>query len=486
MTHNKATNDLEQRRHSDVNLRRALQQRYADVPKLPEGFAQRMQERMRQDTDAAPTPTPTTAQHRHLWPRVAAAAVILAVVGAGSVWWLRPETTQTGSELAEATTITEHTEPSGSEPSGSEPLEYDLTPLPSGEVSGVLAAAVAPIPTKVSTPHVTETTTSTLTTDPTAPVAEPPTHITVPEGSPEGSTATGTSDTNTETTTPEATVSEVSASGLLTPHRLRSLISQATEQSGRQTLNPDRPLAMALHAGTNGGGLTARDRGDKANIQETLFGHTKPANYYFASGNGYTYDFSTIDADDESPGAVPQKAPPTSLPSTSEKHRIPVSIGLSVHWKLTERLALETGLTYTRLASSFDRISASNRIHQEQRVHYLGIPVRLHVQLFRHNQWSGYGTGGGSIELPLTASLSTATTGSATHPEAVKSHVAAPVQFSVLAGVGVQYSLAPHIALYAEPSLQWFVPTSSDISTYRTEHQLTFIPAVGLRWEVRN
>lgn len=491
MNHNQATNDLEQCRHSDVNLRRALQQRYADVPTLPEGFHERMLQRMTSEPVASTATTTTSnnatsqdTKRRTLWPRVAvAAAIVLTAVGVGTVLWQRPGMPQTASETA---------------PQGQEMAQASVrTTRGADRRASMRATQQDGVKSHVTTPGQPSVQAGSDAHSIQGPRAEGQ-GSGVPDTAAPGNDVPATIESGTaEVATPDALAADepdATPEFRLDNQRIHNLIAQETERAEQHTRLTNRQIALALRIGPDGGSINMPDNRDYATMPNDIYVHTKPANYYFASGNGYTYDFSNGEDEDEddndvSPSAQPQKAPPTGSASTSEKHRMPVSVGLAVQWQLTERLALETGLTYTRLASSFDHIGASSNIHQEQRVHYLGIPARLHVQLFQRNRWSGYGTGGGSIELPVAASLSTTEDDvragmHATRTEAVKSHPSAPVQFSVLAGVGVQYSLAPHIALYAEPSVQWFVPTGSDISTYRTEHPLTFIPAVGLRWEM--
>ena len=58
----------------------------------------------------------------------------------------------------------------------------------------------------------------------------------------------------------------------------------------------------------------------------------------------------------------------------------------------------------------------------------------------------------------------------------------APWQLSTSVGLGLQYHLTPSIGLFAEPSLQYFLPTGSSIETYRTEHPLLFSLPVGIRF----
>ena len=62
-----------------------------------------------------------------------------------------------------------------------------------------------------------------------------------------------------------------------------------------------------------------------------------------------------------------------------------------------------------------------------------------------------------------------------------KSTLHAPLQWSVSTGLDYQFNLTPSIGFFAEPSLQYYIPTGSDIETYRTEHPFTFSLPLGIR-----
>ena len=73
-----ADNRLEHWRHDDTGLRRALQQRYADQPQLPEGFTERMMAALPSDLSSAPRPN----KQRRLWPFAAVTLVAAALLTA--------------------------------------------------------------------------------------------------------------------------------------------------------------------------------------------------------------------------------------------------------------------------------------------------------------------------------------------------------------------------------------------------------------------
>ncbi len=63
-----------------------------------------------------------------------------------------------------------------------------------------------------------------------------------------------------------------------------------------------------------------------------------------------------------------------------------------------------------------------------------------------------------------------------------KSTIKAPWQLSTTFGLGLQYHITPTIGLFAEPSLQYYIPTGSEVETYRTEHPFSFSLPLGIRF----
>lgn len=78
---------------------------------------------------------------------------------------------------------------------------------------------------------------------------------------------------------------------------------------------------------------------------------------------------------------------------TKRSHRQPVRIGLSVNYRLTDRLGIGTGLTYTDLTSDLKSGSEFNYISEEQKLHYIGIPVNLAYDVYSWKRLRLYGTG---------------------------------------------------------------------------------------------
>lgn len=164
-----------------------------------------------------------------------------------------------------------------------------------------------------------------------------------------------------------------------------------------------------------------------------------------------------------------------------QHHDSPVSIGLSLSKKLNDRWSLESGIQYTYLKSEFTT-GDEYRIRETQKLHYLGIPLRLSFRFWSHKRFSGYAAAGIQADFPVKGVLHTEhTTDSIPHSLGSRS-LTPPVQWSVNTSVGVQYHLSPHTSIYLEPTVNYYIPDGSTLRTVRKEHPFTFTVPVGVRF----
>ena len=163
-------------------------------------------------------------------------------------------------------------------------------------------------------------------------------------------------------------------------------------------------------------------------------------------------------------------------------HYMPVNFSLALKYQLNRRFALETGLSYSRLKSEFEMGSNGNTINEQQTIHYLGIPVKGTYNIYNSKTWSLYGSLGVTTEMPLYSPLSTSYYLHGRLEASDKTTIHAPWQWSLGTGLGLQYNVTPDIGLFAEPNLQYYIPTGSHIETYRTEHPFNFSLPLGIRF----
>ena len=163
-------------------------------------------------------------------------------------------------------------------------------------------------------------------------------------------------------------------------------------------------------------------------------------------------------------------------------HYMPVNFSIALKYQLNNRFGLETGLSYSRLKSDFEMGSNGNTINEQQTIHYLGIPVKGIYNIYNRKAWSLYGSLGITTEIPLYSPLNTSYYLHGMLEATDKTTIRAPWQWSLGAGLGLQYNFTPSIGLFAEPSLQYYLPTGTQIETYRTEHPFNFSLPLGVRF----
>ena len=149
------------------------------------------------------------------------------------------------------------------------------------------------------------------------------------------------------------------------------------------------------------------------------------------------------------------------------KHHQPISFGLSVRKALGKGFSLESGLTYTLLSS--DAKLADNDQQIEQKLHYIGIPLRANWNFLDKKLVTLYVSGGGMVEKCVYGKLGS-------EKETVK-----PLQFSVSGAVGAQLNATKRVGIYVEPGVAYYFDDGSDIQTIRKENPFNFNIQAGIR-----
>lgn len=170
---------------------------------------------------------------------------------------------------------------------------------------------------------------------------------------------------------------------------------------------------------------------------------------------------------------------------TEYDHHLPIRIGLSVAYALTDRLSISSGLTYTRLASDIKDASRESKYIGEQRLHYVGIPVNVSYKVASSRWISLYGTAGVLAEKCVSGTTDEGyvenNTMKYTNTHDISSK---PLQMSVNAGVGIQFDFIDNVGIYAEPGLSYYFDDGSALQTIYKEKPLNFNLNVGVRFKL--
>lgn len=149
------------------------------------------------------------------------------------------------------------------------------------------------------------------------------------------------------------------------------------------------------------------------------------------------------------------------------KHKQPVSFGVSVRKALPKNFSVETGLTYTMLASEITYEGETGKA--DQKLHYIGIPIRANWNFVNNKYFTLYVSAGGTIEKCIYGKI-------ANDKETVK-----PIQLSVMGAVGAQYNISNRVGIYVEPGVSHFFDDGSPVETIRKENPTNFTLQAGIR-----
>ncbi|MDR1201050.1 MAG: porin family protein [Tannerellaceae bacterium] len=155
-------------------------------------------------------------------------------------------------------------------------------------------------------------------------------------------------------------------------------------------------------------------------------------------------------------------------------HRIPLSIGISAQKKLSNHFGLESGLTYTYLYSDINEEGMIAEYAGNQRLHYLGIPLKANWLLYNQKHFSIYLSGGTLLEYCLSADRK------------INNQKEKPdfnrFQVSLNAAAGMQLVLTKPLSVFIEPGVSYFIDNGNTIETIRTDNPFMFNLQVGVRF----
>lgn len=152
------------------------------------------------------------------------------------------------------------------------------------------------------------------------------------------------------------------------------------------------------------------------------------------------------------------------------RHYMPVRVGATARYPLTERLYLMSGVEYSFYRSKAERYLTGT---EKQDAHYLGVPLRLDWSPLKRRHLDLYLGAGASADWCVAVS------------RAGKSVKKDGLSLSAVTAAGALYKFNSSVGFYIEPQLTWTPDNSrSRLETYRTTHPVTFGVATGLRFTI--
>lgn len=167
-------------------------------------------------------------------------------------------------------------------------------------------------------------------------------------------------------------------------------------------------------------------------------------------------------------------------------HKIPVKVGLTARYNITGRLGVETGLTYSVLASSVktgNSETGNNWSSGSQTLHYLGIPLNISFDILNSRYVNIYITGGGMMEKSISGNIKTDEYVDGKFARTLTAKISPKgLQWSVNAAAGVQANILPQLGVFVEPGVSHHFKNGSRVRSIYTDKPTDFSLGFGLRY----
>jgi len=186
----------------------------------------------------------------------------------------------------------------------------------------------------------------------------------------------------------------------------------------------------------------------------------------------------------ESSGSSEKKTGITELGES--EYGIPLSLGVGLRYYILPRFSVGTGLNYTLLTRTFEglyeevesgKVVSSETGTVRHAMHYLGIPLNLYYDVISAEKIKFYVYGGGEMEYAVANNYSVPTSGSTINC----SFPIDKLQWSVGAGLGVEFKLSKLLGLYLDPSVSYYFECGQP-NNVRSARPLMFNFDAGLRF----
>lgn len=242
----------------------------------------------------------------------------------------------------------------------------------------------------------------------------------------------------------------------------------------------DNPVSQTRRRGFSFGLLTSNVAGSRSSV-------SKYAALYGSTVTKQIHGFSETRADfpDSQGYADVMQSNSSNEISSTVKNWQPIQVGVSVAYSFTDRLSIESGLTYSCLVSDLSSGTPSGNYDIRQTLHYIGLPLALRYDFLKIKGFSLYASAGGQMEKCVAGKTRTDyfVEGKKVSSENGRIMVE-PLQWSVNAYVGAQYSFNRLVGLYIEPGAAYYFRNSSPVNCIYSERPFNFSFRAGLRFSL--
>lgn len=266
-----------------------------------------------------------------------------------------------------------------------------------------------------------------------------------------------------------------------------SLENSSSETSSLETISSenwpsenDNPVSKTRRRGFCFGLLASNVAGSRSSASKyaALYGST-------VTKQIHGFSETTADFPDSQGYAGVMQSNSSNEISSTVKNWQPIQVGVSVAYSFTDRLSIESGLTYSCLISDLSSGTLLGNYDIRQTLHYIGLPLALRYDFLKIKGFSLYASAGGQMEKCVAGKTRTDyfVDGKKVSSENGRIMVE-PLQWSVNAYVGAQYSFNRLVGLYVEPGAAYYFRNGSPVNCIYSERPFNFSLRAGLRFSL--
>lgn len=288
-------------------------------------------------------------------------------------------------------------------------------------------------------------------------------------------------DISSETISSEISSLENSSSKT-TSSKKSSLETTSSENSSLENWpsGNDNPVSQTRRRGFSFGLLASNVAGSRSSASKyaALYGST-------VTKQIHGFSETTADFPDSQGYAGVMQSNSSNEISSTVKNWQPIQVGVSVAYSFTDRLSIESGLTYSCLISDLSSGTPLGNYDIRQTLHYIGLPLALRYDFLKIKGFSLYASAGGQMEKCVAGKTRTDyfVDGKKVSSENGRIMVE-PLQWSVSAYVGAQYSFNRLVGLYVEPGAAYYFRNGSPVNCIYSERPFNFSLRAGLRFSL--
>ena len=242
----------------------------------------------------------------------------------------------------------------------------------------------------------------------------------------------------------------------------------------------DNPVSQTHRRGLSFGLLASNVAGSRSSASKyaALYGST-------VTKQIHGFSETTADFPDSQGYAGVMQSNSNNEISSTVKNWQPIQVGVSVAYSFTDRLSIESGLTYSCLISDLSSGTPLGNYDIRQTLHYIGLPLALRYDFLKIKGFSLYASAGGQMEKCVDGKTRTDyfVDGKKVSSENGRIMVE-PLQWSVNAYVGAQYSFNRLVGLYVEPGAAYYFRNGSPVNCIYSERPFNFSFRAGLRFSL--